>query len=169
MPAIKLSLPSEESVPPSKDSEAPPELNIKLGNFYGCITAVLFGVANYVLANQSAEFGIKSNLFQVVPYLLMSIVFHFSQAFKRRASEGSFFSKKSCTYYVLNEESGEWQLSYRRVAIPFVRSLFNLTVNLVITLTFYFASKSGVNSGIISCNFSSSLVFVAIIFYFKYG
>ena len=37
------------------------------------------------------------------------------------------------------------------------------------TLTFWFAGKSGVNAGIISCMFSSSIVFISVIFYFKYG
>lgn len=39
----------------------------------------------------------------------------------------------------------------------------------MIAATFFFASKSGVNGGIISAIFSSSCVFTIVIFYFKYG
>ena len=132
------------------------------------ITALLFGVGNYTLAKQSGVHGIKASLFQAVPYFILCFAFHIVKACIDKKSSGQFFPRAKNTYFVKND-SGEYKLSCARVAIPFIRSLFNIAINGSISTTFYFAAKSNVNSGIIACNFSSGLVFVAIIFYFKYG
>jgi drug/metabolite transporter (DMT)-like permease len=49
-----------------------------------------------------------------------------------------------------------------------VRLLIQIALIGFITLTFFYSDKAGVNSGIMSTNFSSCLVFVAILFYCKY-
>jgi drug/metabolite transporter (DMT)-like permease len=60
-------------------------------------------------------------------------------------------------------------LTWQRFSAPLSRALVQLAIQYSIVATFLFASKSGVNGGIISTIFSSSCIFTIVIFYFKYG
>lgn len=56
-----------------------------------------------------------------------------------------------------------------RFSVPFQRCIINLMGQVLVTLTFYFAGKSGMNSGIIASIFSSSVIVSLFAFYILYG
>lgn len=64
-----------------------------------------------------------------------------------------------------------YTLCWKRLFLPVVHSLFNIWGYGSLFATFYFLGlcKHPVNSGVVSSLFSSSLVFVAILFYFYFG
>ena len=66
-------------------------------------------------------------------------------------------------------EDGKYSIDWKKFGVPPVRLVIQIALIGFITLTFFFSDKAGVNSGIMSTNFSSCLVFVAILFYCKYG
>lgn len=47
--------------------------------------------------------------------------------------------------------------------------MFAAAIQILIVITFYFAAEGGVNAGIVSSIFSTSVIFSSIIFYCKYG
>jgi len=54
------------------------------------------------------------------------------------------------------------------LGVPLARACIQVLASLTIALTFYYSEMSGVNSGIISTNFSSSIVFVTLFFHIWY-
>ena len=53
--------------------------------------------------------------------------------------------------------------------VPLLVTIIGMGMQGVITLAFYYAGLSGVNSGIIASIFSTSILFSSLIFYFIYG
>ena len=53
--------------------------------------------------------------------------------------------------------------------MPVTRAMFAAAIQILIVITFYFAAEGGVNAGIVSSIFSTSVIFSCIIFYCKYG
>jgi drug/metabolite transporter (DMT)-like permease len=53
--------------------------------------------------------------------------------------------------------------------VPITRALFAAAIQILIVITFSFAAEGGVNAGIVSSIFTTSVIFSSIIFYCKYG
>ena len=63
----------------------------------------------------------------------------------------------------------KYEFSYNRLSVVIVR-LIVLALNWALTIiTFSFADKAKMNSGIISSIFATSMVYTMLIFYCKYG
>lgn len=60
-------------------------------------------------------------------------------------------------------------LSKDRLYSTFLRAAVMIAIDLLVLQTFAFVAKSGVNAGVISIIFSSSIIFTPITFYFKDG
>jgi drug/metabolite transporter (DMT)-like permease len=59
--------------------------------------------------------------------------------------------------------------TWQRFSVPLLRCFVQISLSFSVIACFSFASKSGVNAGIISAIFSSSCIFTIVIFYIKYG
>lgn len=69
----------------------------------------------------------------------------------------------------MDEGDLKYRLSWLKVSVPVMRALIQLSINSAIIATFYFGANSGINPGILSCTFSTSLIFTGIVFQIKYG
>ena len=63
----------------------------------------------------------------------------------------------------------EGKLDKSRVLVPIIRMVLSSIGVSAVFGTFYFASLSGVNGGIISTIFASAVIFSPFMFYLKYG
>ena len=137
---------------------------------WAAVAALVFGSTNYIMADLSAELDIKVNYLQAIPFYLATSLFHFVKSLQHRSKGAGvpYFCKENSSYFKLNQD-GTYQLCKTRVMLPLVRALFQIAISLFITLCFYFAAKSNVNSGIIASNFSSCLIFTGLIFQWRYN
>ena len=118
------------------------------------------------MGDLSSQMGIRANLLQAIPILLCSFIFHSLKGLKTRLEDSgqSYLSKENSSYFEWSETHNSYKMTWKRISVPVVRGLFQMAISVLITLTFEFAFKSGVNSGIIASNFSSCLIFTGLIF-----
>jgi drug/metabolite transporter (DMT)-like permease len=92
------------------------------------------------------------------------------QTYRGASAEDSYLQWYK-SLYVFSDKEGELigRLSGAKVLVPVARLVINFMINCFISLTFYFSQLSGVNAGIMSTNFSSCMIFVALLFYCRYG
>ena len=84
-------------------------------------------------------------------------------------SSPNYISKANSPYFRKARTPNKFQFNWAAFCVPIFRGMINGSIQVIIILTFGFAAKSGVNSGIIASIFSSCVVFTPIIFYFKHG
>lgn len=142
--------------------------NTKKSYILALLSCLSFGIGNYITADLSMRVGVLSIFSQSLGMIFTSIIYHSYKWFK--------YGWKS-EYYdpiVTDEASSEASISTSKLSVskmsaPLFRSLIVFFIHLTHITTFMYASKSGINGGIISTLFSSSCVFTCLIFYFKYG
>jgi len=61
------------------------------------------------------------------------------------------------------------QISLNKLSFPITRALILMLVHSSCYTTYYFASLSNLNGGIITALFSTACIHTCLIFYFKYG
>ena len=72
-------------------------------------------------------------------------------------------------YFVCSEKDLSHKFSGLRLSVPIVRGFQMLTMENLITMTFYFGGLAGMNSGILASVFVMGAVFTIITFYCKFG
>jgi drug/metabolite transporter (DMT)-like permease len=59
-------------------------------------------------------------------------------------------------------------LNWGAIAVPIRRFIINLSIYLMLGLTFIYADKSGIHTGVVTSLFCSSLIFTIAYFYFRF-
>ena len=98
-------------------------------------------------------------------FYIIYIVFHAKKYMDRDPKK----SKEEQSPYYIKTDDGEYKLDKTRMMVPIVRSVIFTFVQLFLILTFTYATKAGINQGIATTIFCSSLIFTAIYFYYKEG
>ena len=147
-------------------------------NIFAIMSAFLFGFANFLLAKASKDYGVQTQVMQTYSLLAMGILFHLVKwmhhtCTKKQRLGYSYFSAQNSSYYdkVTNVSTGQvtYKLNKLKCMVPVFRGFVQGAFTLLTTLAFYFGSKSGINSGIISTLFVTSVPFTAILFQCLYG
>ena len=82
----------------------------------------------------------------------------------------SYFTKKNSSYFkALSTESGSAITNKKALIVPIERAVIQGVIMCCANLTFIYAFKSGVNSGIIASLFSTCVIFTSLAFYILYG
>ena len=66
-------------------------------------------------------------------------------------------------------DESEWIFSHERFLASMSRGVTNGLCQVLVLACFFYAGQSGVNPGVISTIFNSSLIFTAVWFHFVYG
>lgn len=112
------------------------------------------------------------------------VIFHSYRFYKlnkdRRAQNlepVSFFNKETSSYCIKKTNivadaqlpaEDQYELSWGALMVPIRRFVINLSIYVMLGLTFMYADKCGIHTGVITSLFCSSLIFTIAYFYFKH-
>ena len=193
-----VNLKTEEVLATEQDgSEKKPEFKHCLSFFYALIASIFFGIADYLIALMSIKNGIKWVYPTFIITFFVWGVYHIGKWIKlnkTRKLEGKeaipFWDKASSVYYMPIEEGEplntkstaeaknasagpidgqKFKLNWGSIWVSIRRFIINFMIYVMLGLTFIFADKSGIHTGVVTSLFCSSLIFTVVYFYFKYG
>ena len=137
--------------------------NYLVSNILSFLCSICFGVGNYINATLASKYGVKV-IYMMFPGLALQwLTHHLITMWKSKQSLKDYLSESSYRH----KETKKIELW--RLAAPMMRCFIQACIQINLSITFYFAAKAKINGGIVASIFASGVIFVAVIFYFKYG
>lgn len=111
----------------------------------------------------SAKYGVKA-VFMMFPGLfILWVIYHtftmcrLKKGFKEYLADSEYRNKQTNAIEM-------W-----RIRTPIIRCIIQASIQVILAICFFFGGKAQINGGIIASIFASGVIFVAVIFYFKFG
>ena len=123
------------------------EYNLFKSSALAFLSALFYGLANYILDSASKKYGNRTQIMQIYSLLVMAPLFHFFKWIKH-----TYFEKKECAYFsyenssyfdkVTNPYTGEirYKLNKLKCFVPMFRGAFQGLATLMVTLCYYYAN-----------------------------
>ena len=150
----------------SKAEEPPIPKNYGKSYFFAFLASLFAACSNIISSQMSKKYAFRA-LFAEFSGFYVSWLFYHLFLFLRRIilkTESSSNYKKA-----VDENQSQEKISFELIFVPLRRGLIILSCISCLTLTYYYAAKSGINQGIITSIFSSSLIFTSIWFFIFHG
>ena len=171
----KNNLESQSQGTAADGAKKPQEFKHGRSFLFALIASIFFGIADYLIALMSIKNGIK----WVYPTWMITTfvwtIFHVGkwvQLNKERTAQGqervNFWDKNTSVYFKPAEEKGKFMLNWGSIWVSMRRFVINFMIYVSLGLTFIFANRSGIHTGVITSIFCSSLIFTCVYFYFKF-
>jgi drug/metabolite transporter (DMT)-like permease len=156
-------LPENEAIAEESPEPKGVQKNYMFANFLSFCCTICFGVGNYLNAIVSAKYGVKA-VFMMFPGLfILWVIYHtftmcrLKKGFKEYLADSEYRNKQTNAIEM-------W-----RIRTPIIRCIIQASIQVILAICFFFGGKAQINGGIIASIFASGVIFVAIIFYFKFG
>ena len=137
---------------------------------WGFASGIGFGIVNTLGARLSARSGVIWSFAIVFYPIPQSLVYHVAmhirgkqKAIKEGTKPPKFFSRNSSAYF---KEDGK--LNWANIGFPVRRALINIWINIILSITFQFTFLAGLNPGIVSTLFITSLIWIVLYFFLKH-
>ena len=163
-----------------EEGEKKPQFNHKLSFLFATIASLFFGIADYLIALLSIKHGLKWMYPTFMITTVVWTIFHVGKWIKlnraRRAEnlepvpfwdgETSCYCKPDVGAVTTdnNEAKAKYVLNWGAIWVPIRRFAVNLSIYVMLGLTFMWADKANMHTGVITSLFCTSLIFTIIYF-----
>jgi hypothetical protein len=159
---VKLLKPMESELSYIKSLEIEPcnEYNHNRCYMFAFLTSLGLGYGNYLVADLSVKLGIRWVYPTCISNLVVYFIYHIFNSMKDSVP---LFSKKTSQYYKAVDK--KYVLRSDSIWILIRKTVITIVLFTLISMCFTYAFESGINVGIISSIFATSLIFTSVIFY----
>lgn len=143
------------------------KISIRYTNAYlkwSFLTCFLMGTSNFITGELSGRLGTIGCYPFFIGNILCWFFYHLYTAYQEHKIYGEYWSKETSIYF--HHETGKF--NWTKALGPLLRGCVQILIFFSVVFTMQYAYLAQVNQGVISSLFTTSIVFSAIIFYFKY-